>query len=221
MHTSTISESWYGLNIHSDSLGEGAIQLVLYLLPLNANLAEHEPWISRLQKWTAVVPVVAKADLFSGVNVQRAKSSFVQRSKEAGIQWYDIRKPLKELLPGLGIEVAQGALGACPPFWNITANKGQIGGSRQVLYRETLRGVFLVTDPGVSDFKTLYIICAGGLQPALTKHAERLRRMRDEIAQRKAGQKELLVKFGWILGITGTIGGLAYLLRDTFKSARS
>ena len=215
-----MSESGVLENNQYTVLGENSVQLVLYMLPLNVDMKLHAPYIIRLQKWTAVVPIIAKADTYSGLNAKMAKQAFLQRSVEAGIEWFNIKKPLKELLPAISIEMSQSTLGACPPFWVITANKGHISTNRQVLYRETSRGTYFVDDPSVSDCRILYTISGGGLQPALVKHYERLHRSREEQALRQAGRNEFLVKLSWIIGITGTVGGLVYLLKDVIADKK-
>lgn len=193
------------------------MQLVLYMLPLRSDLSQHAPFIAKLQKWTAVVPLIAKADLYSGLNVTNAKNGFLHRSEEAGIDWYDIRRPLKDLLPALAIEATDGKLGGCPPFWTITANKSYLEANRQVLYRQSSRGTYYVDDPAVSDFRLLYTVCAGGLHPALVRNLQKLHKIREEALIRQAEQRDMFKKILFVAGVAGTVGTLFYFIKENLK----
>lgn len=160
-----------------------------------------------LQSKVNIIPILAKADAFTPLEIVQVKLEIIQQCAEAGLHLFDCAKYMREEIR----LIAESPLGPCPPFAVISSVECLETTPGKVIYGRVYPwGVCDVNNPCHSDFNLLYHVLIGYLmQPAIEETkllVRQLAKQRQSTAGHGSGKK-ILVTIGCVLGIL-TLGSL-------------
>lgn len=118
-----------------------------------------------LQSLVNILPILAKADAFTPMEIVQVKLEIIQQCAEAGLRLFDCAKYLGEDIR----LITESPLGPCPPFAVISSVQCLEPTPGRVIYGRLYPwGVCDVNNPCHSDFNLLYHVLIGYLlQPAI------------------------------------------------------
>jgi septin family protein len=154
-----------------------------------------------LQSQVNIIPILAKADAFTPMEIVQVKLEIIQQCAEAGLRLFDCAKYMREEIR----LIAESPLGPCPPFAVISSVECLETTPGKVIYGRVYPwGVCDVNNPCHSDFNLLYHVLIGYLmQPAIEETkllVRQLAKQRPPTPVHSCSESNL-VKIGCFLGI--------------------
>ena len=102
--------------------------------------------LKELQKYTAIIPIIGKADTCTTEEIKNYKKIIISQLEEAGINIFNyVDEKLKS-------KVCNSPLGECPPFCIISAVSRIISGNRCYYGRKYIWGICDINNPFHTDF---------------------------------------------------------------------
>lgn len=108
-----------------------------------------------------IIPILAKGDAYTPDEVKMIKKNIIGDAKEAGLEWFDCAKSLRNSPKQLN-RIKDGPFGPSPPFLIISSiKKIEISPNLFIFGRKYNWGICNIENPEHSDFLILYQLLIG------------------------------------------------------------
>lgn len=179
---------------------DSRIHLCLYFLEGPRIKQNDLSALHSLQSLVNIIPILAKADAFTPMEIVQVKLEIIQQCAEASLELFDCAKYL-----GKDVRlITESPLGPCPPFAVISSVQCLEPSPGRIMYGRLYPwGVCDVNNPCHSDFNLLYhVLIAYLMQPAIDETKLLVRHLHKPQSPPKAHcSNSELVKISCFLGL--------------------
>lgn len=166
-----------------------------------------------LQSLVNIIPILAKADAFTPMEIVQVKLEIVQQCAEAGLRLFDCARYMGEDVR----LISESPLGPCPPFALISAVECLEPTPGRVIYGRVYPwGACDVNNPTHSDFNLLYhVLIAYLMQPAIEETKLLVRQLGKKFQHGEASAicvESSVLKVGCVVGLVAVASMIIYKL---------